>query len=226
MEIKQASFVKSAVYERDYPEHLGKLEFAFVGRSNVGKSSLINSITGRKKLAKTSKTPGRTQLINYFKANDDFYIVDLPGYGFAKVPKAMKKEWGDTMNRYLASHRGKFVFVLLDIRRVPSEEDMEMLQWLDHYDVPFKIIFTKMDKVSANEKFKCLKDIRKKIEFDNRDVLFHSSLTNSGRDQVLAFIEEMLSEEYQEPAPIATEGDMLLEEDEENVKLVEENEGG
>ncbi|MGL4253780.1 MAG: ribosome biogenesis GTP-binding protein YihA/YsxC [Fusobacteriaceae bacterium] len=225
MDIKQASFVKSAVYEKDYPEHLGKLEFAFVGRSNVGKSSLINSITMRKKLAKTSKTPGRTQLINYFMMNNSFYIVDLPGYGFAKVPKAMKKEWGDTMNRYLASHRGKFVFVLLDIRRTPSEEDMEMLQWLDHYDVPFRIIFTKMDKVSANEKFKCLKDIRKKIDFHNDDVLFHSSLTNSGRDQVLDFIEEMLEEDYHEPAPIATEGDELLDE-EDGMKLIEENEGG
>lgn len=199
MQIKQAEFVKSAVHEKDYPEHKGKLEFAFVGRSNVGKSSLINSITNRKKLAKTSKTPGRTQLINYFVINNDFYVVDLPGYGFAKVPKEMKKEWGDTMNRYLASHRGKFVFVLLDIRRVPSEEDLEMLQWLDHYDVPFKIIFTKMDKVSGNEKFKCLKDIRKKIDFDNSDVLFHSSLSNNGKDEVLNFMEEMLNEEYVEP---------------------------
>lgn len=225
MEIKQASFVKSAVYENDYPEHLQKLEFAFVGRSNVGKSSLINSLTMRKKLAKTSKTPGRTQLINYFLINQSFYIVDLPGYGFAKVPKAMKKEWGDTMNRYLASHRGKFVFVLLDIRRVPSGEDMEMLQWLDHYDVPFKIIFTKMDKVSGNDKFKCLKEIRQKVDFHNDDVLFHSSLTNNGRDQVLAFIEEMLGEDYHEPAPIATEGDELLDEDD-DLHLIEENEGG
>ena len=225
MEVKNAEFVKSAVYEQDYPEHLGKLEFAFVGRSNVGKSSLINSITNRRKLAKTSKTPGRTQLINYFKVNSEFYIVDLPGYGFAKVPKAMKKEWGDTMNRYLASHRGKFVFVLLDIRRIPSEEDMEMLKWLDHYDVPFGIIFTKMDKVSGNERAKCLKDIRKKVDFRNEDVLFHSSLTNKGRDDVLQFIEEMLEEDYHEPAPIATEGDELLDEDE-NIKLIEENEGG
>lgn len=225
MEVKIAEFVKSAVYEGDYPEHLGKLEFAFVGRSNVGKSSLINSITNRRKLAKTSKTPGRTQLINYFKVNSEFYIVDLPGYGFAKVPKAMKKEWGDTMNRYLASHRGKFVFVLLDIRRVPSEEDMEMLQWLDHYDVPYGIIFTKMDKVSGNERAKCLKDIRKKIDFRNEDVLFHSSLTNKGKEDVLSFIEDMLQEEYHEPSPIATEGDELLDE-EENIKLIEENEGG
>lgn len=195
MQIKQSQFVKSAVYEKDYPEHKGKLEFAFVGRSNVGKSSLINSITGRKKLAKTSKTPGRTQLINYFLVNNDFYVVDLPGYGFAKVPKAMKKEWGDTMNRYLASSRDKLVFVLLDIRRVPSEDDLEMLTWLDHFDVPFKIIFTKMDKVSGNEKFKCLKEIRKKIEFDADDVLFHSSLNDLGKDSILSFMEETLGME-------------------------------
>lgn len=192
MKIKQAEFVKSAVYEKDYPMELQNMEFAFVGRSNVGKSSLINSITGRKKLAKTSKTPGRTQLINYFKVNNEFYIVDLPGYGFAKVPKEMKAEWGKTMERYVASNRKKLVFVLLDIRRVPSEEDMEMLVWLDHHDIPFKIIFTKMDKVSNNEKFKCLKDIKKKVEFHNDDVFFHSSLNDTGKEDILNYIESLL----------------------------------
>lgn len=192
MKIKQAEFVKSAVYEKDYPMELQNMEFAFVGRSNVGKSSLINSITGRKKLAKTSKTPGRTQLINYFKINSEFYIVDLPGYGFAKVPKEMKAEWGKTMERYVASNRKKLVFVLLDIRRVPSEEDMEMLVWLDHHDIPFKIIFTKMDKVSNNEKFKCLKDIKKKVEFHNDDVFFHSSLNDTGKEDILNYIESLL----------------------------------
>lgn len=194
MIIKQADFVKSAVYERDYPEEINKVEFAFVGRSNVGKSSLINSLTGRRKLAKTSKTPGRTQLINYFKVNNEVYFVDLPGYGFAKVPKEMKQEWGQTMERYLASPRHKLVFVLLDIRRVPSGEDIDMLHWLDHFDIPFKIIFTKMDKVSNNEKFKCLKAIKTKIDFTNDDVLFHSSLSNSGKDEVLEFIGEHLEE--------------------------------
>lgn len=195
MKIKQAEFVKSAVYEKDYPMELNNMEFAFVGRSNVGKSSLINSITGRKKLAKTSKTPGRTQLINYFKVNNEFYIVDLPGYGFAKVPKEMKAEWGKTMERYVASARKKLVFVLLDIRRIPSEEDMEMLVWLDHHDIPFKIIFTKMDKVSNNEKFKCLKDIKKKVEFYNDDVFFHSSLNDTGKEDILNYIESLLIKE-------------------------------
>lgn len=194
MIIKQADFVKSAVYEKDYPEELQNIEFAFVGRSNVGKSSLINSITNRNKLARISKTPGRTQLINYFIINNEFFLVDLPGYGFAKVPKAMKAEWGQTMERYLASKRNKLVFVLLDIRRVPTGEDLDMLHWLDHFDIPFKIIFTKMDKVSNNEKFKCLKEIRTKLEFHNDDVFFHSSLKNTGKDEILDYIEKVLNE--------------------------------
>lgn len=194
MKIKQADFVKSSVFEKDYPEELNKIEFAFVGRSNVGKSSLINSLTGRNKLAKTSKTPGRTQLINYFLINREFYFVDLPGYGFAKVPKEMKKEWGKTMERYLVSPRKKIVFVLLDIRRVPSEEDLEMLNWLEYFGTPFKIIFTKMDKVSNNERFKALKEIRKKIEFKNEDVFFHSSLNNSGKEEILEYIGDYLKD--------------------------------
>ncbi|WP_335993570.1 ribosome biogenesis GTP-binding protein YihA/YsxC [Fusobacterium polymorphum] len=193
MKIKKADFVKSAVYEKDYPEQLDKIEFAFVGRSNVGKSSLINSLTSRLKLARTSKTPGRTQLINYFLINDEFYIVDLPGYGFAKVPKEMKKQWGKTMERYIASERKKLVFVLLDIRRVPSDEDIEMLEWLEYNEMDYKIIFTKIDKLSNNERAKQLKAIKTRLVFDNEDVFFHSSLTNKGRDEILNFMEEKLN---------------------------------
>ena len=193
MKIKKADFVKSAVYEKDYPEQLDKMEFAFVGRSNVGKSSLINSLTSRLKLARTSKIPGRTQLINYFLINDEFYIVDLPGYGFAKVPKEMKKQWGKTMERYIASKRKKLVFVLLDIRRVPSDEDIEMLEWLEYNEMDYKIIFTKIDKLSNNERAKQLKAIKTRLVFDNEDVFFHSSLTNKGRDEILNFMEEKLN---------------------------------
>lgn len=194
MKIKRADYLKSAVYEKDYPEVLSGVEFAFVGRSNVGKSSLINSLTSHSKLARTSKTPGRTQLINFFTINQEFYIVDLPGYGFAKVPKQMKKEWGMTIERYIISKRKKLIFVLLDIRRIPSEEDMEMLHWLDYHKLDFKIIFTKTDKVSNNEKFRLLKDIRKKIEFENEDVFFYSSLNHKGREELLAFMEETLKQ--------------------------------
>ena len=193
MKIRKADFAKSAVYEKDYPEQLEKMEFAFVGRSNVGKSSLINSLTSRLKLARTSKTPGRTQLINYFLINDEFYIVDLPGYGFAKVPKEMKKQWGKTMERYIASKRKKLVFVLLDIRRVPSDEDIEMLEWLEYNEMDYKIIFTKIDKLSNNERAKQLKAIKTRLVFDNEDVFFHSSLINKGRDEILDFMEAKLN---------------------------------
>lgn len=188
MKINKAEFVKSAVQKKMYPDALSKKEFAFIGRSNVGKSSLINSLTGRKNLARTSKTPGRTQLINFFLINDNIYFVDLPGYGFAKVPSNVKKNWGNIIETYLSSEREKIVFLLLDIRRIPSNEDIEMLEWLEHFDIEYYIIFTKNDKVSNNERFKCLKDIRSKLKFDNSDVFFHSSLNNNGKEEILDFI--------------------------------------
>lgn len=187
MEIKQADFVTSAVNEKGYPEKRG-LEFAFVGRSNVGKSTLINSVTNRKKLAKTSKTPGKTQLINYFLINREYYFVDLPGYGFAKVPKSITKKWGETMAEYLISDRKKIVFLLIDIRRIPSGEDITMLEWLEHYNIDYRVIFTKADKLSNNQRFRQLKEIRKKLEFDNEDVFFYSALSKEGKEDLLEFI--------------------------------------
>ncbi len=187
MNIKKSEFVKSAVYEQDYPQFIG-LEFSFIGRSNVGKSSLINSLTGRRSLARTSKTPGRTQLINYFLIDESIHFVDLPGYGFAKVPEAVKKNWGKTIETYLKSQRDKIVFLLLDIRRIPSGEDIEMLKWLEHFDIEYYIIFTKTDKLSNNEKFRQLKEIKKKVVFNNEDVFFYSSLKNIGKDELLEFI--------------------------------------
>ena len=194
MEINKSEFVKSAVVEKDYPDSNNIVEFSFIGRSNVGKSSLINSLTKRKSLARTSKTPGRTQLINYFLINDKIYFVDLPGYGFAKVPDAVKKNWGKTIESYLISNREKVVFLLLDLRRVPSNEDMEMLKWLEHFGIEYYIIFTKADKLSNNEKFKQLKEIRKKLVFKNEDVFFYSSLKNTGREELLNFIGKRIIE--------------------------------
>ena len=195
MEIKKSEFVKSAVYEKDYPEKKG-IEFSFIGRSNVGKSSLINSLTNRRNLARTSKTPGRTQLINYFLIDSEIYFVDLPGYGFAKVPEAVKRNWGTTIETYLKSERDKVVFLLLDLRRIPSGEDMEMLRWLEHYNIEDYIIFTKSDKLSNNEKAKQLKEIKKKLEFNNEDVFFSSALKNTGKEELLDFIYEKVKNYY------------------------------
>lgn len=187
MEIKKSDFVTSCVAANRYPEFLG-VEFAFVGKSNVGKSSLINTLTGRRTLAKTSKTPGKTQLINYFIINSSFYFVDLPGYGFAKVPEQVKRDWGKIIEEYLKSERKKLVFVLLDIRRIPSQDDLEMIEWLKHYGIDYKIIFTKVDKFSNNERIKHLKEIKKKIDIDGERAMFFSSLTKHGKNEVLEFI--------------------------------------
>ena len=146
-------------------------------------------------MARTSKTPGRTQLINFFLINDSVYFVDLPGYGFAKVPVNIKKNWGNIIETYLASNRSKVVFLLLDIRRIPSQDDINMLEWLEHYNIEYYIIFTKNDKVSNNERFRQLKEIKKKLVFDNEDVFFHSSLKNTGTDKLLEFIERRINEE-------------------------------
>ncbi len=189
MRIRKAEFEKSAVLVSDYPEDRG-VEFSFIGRSNVGKSSLINSLTNRRSLARTSKTPGRTQLINYFLINDEMYFVDLPGYGFAKVPEAVRRTWGKTIENYLISNRQKIVFLLLDIRRIPSTEDLQMLRWLDYYKVEYYIVFTKSDKLSNNERFKQLKEIKKQLEFKNEDVFFYSALKNTGREELEEFIFE------------------------------------
>lgn len=124
--------------------------------------------------------------------NDEFYIVDLPGYGFAKVPKEMKNN-GDRLWKDILQVKEKLVFVLLDIRRVPSDEDIEMLEWLEYNEMDYKIIFTKIDKLSNNERAKQLKAIKTRLVFDNEDVFFHSSLTNKGRDEILNFMEEKLN---------------------------------
>ena len=120
----------------------------------------------------------------------------MPGYGFAKVPEAVKRNWGTTIETYLKSERDKVVFLLLDLRRIPSGEDMEMLRWLEHYNIEYYIIFTKSDKLSNNEKAKQLKEIKKKLEFNNEDVFFSSALKNTGKEELLDFIYEKVKNYY------------------------------
>lgn len=149
--INQSSFVTSVGQGQNYPAPLA-CEIAVVGRSNVGKSSLINCLTNNHKLAKTSQTPGKTRLINYFLMNNVFYLVDLPGYGFAKRSKDEKTEWGNLIGSYMASGRPKHLLLLVDIRHEPSPEDREMFQWTLHAGVPFTIIATKADKISKSQR--------------------------------------------------------------------------
>src|SRR4030043_1193312 len=148
MKIPSADFIKSAVWPPQYPPATLP-EIAFVGRSNVGKSSLINTLVGRKNLAKTSNSPGRTQLINFFTINEKISFVDLPGYGFAKVAQSVKKDWGDMIEAYLRERQClALVVFILDIRRNPSKDDLSLRDWLDQYRKPYLHILKKNDKLS------------------------------------------------------------------------------
>lgn len=149
--IKQAEFLTSVGQGQSYPAPLA-CEIAIVGRSNVGKSSLINMLCGSRKLAKTSQTPGKTRLINYFLLNREFYLVDLPGYGFAKTSKAEQRGWGDLIESYLSSGRPKHLFLLIDIRHEPSAEDRQMFAWTLYSGVPYTLVATKADKLSRSQR--------------------------------------------------------------------------
>jgi GTP-binding protein len=190
--IKSTEFIKSAVKPSHYPE--GDLpEIAFAGRSNVGKSSLINVLVNRKNLVRTSSTPGRTQLINFFNVNGLFTLVDLPGYGFARVPLAVKKEWGPMMETYFAKRatlRG--VVLILDVRRTPVAEDTQMLQWFRAYDIPALLVVTKCDKVSRNERGKQADVIARALGVVKDDLCFFSALSKDGTAEIWERIERLL----------------------------------
>ena len=151
MKVLSAEFVLSAKEPAHYPP-AALPEIAFAGRSNVGKSSLINTLLKRKGLARTSNTPGRTQEINFFSVNNRMYFIDLPGYGYAKVPEKMRKNWGPMIETYLSQRQTlRLVVLILDVRRDPSEEDRQLIGWLQFYRLPFFIVLTKIDKVSWNQ---------------------------------------------------------------------------
>jgi GTP-binding protein len=159
MKILSAEFVTSAARPKQFPVD-GKPQIAFAGRSNVGKSSLINAILNRKSLVKTSATPGKTQLINFFLINGTFYCVDLPGYGYARAPRAVVDAWAPMIEGYLKdSPRLRAAIVLLDIRRVPDDRDRRLIEWLRHYGVPAVYVLTKSDKVKRQEAVKAQRDI-------------------------------------------------------------------
>lgn len=194
MKIKSADFVISVAKPVAILKNTSN-EFAVIGKSNVGKSTFINSVLNNKKIAKSSSKPGCTRLINYFKINDGaFYFVDLPGYGYATVSKEEKIKWGKLIETYLTQSPSlKHVFFLVDVRHKPSEDDMLMMNYFNHYRIPFTVIANKTDKLSKNELVKAKKIIYSTLGLGIDNIIDYSGLKNLGRDKVYEKIDEILS---------------------------------
>ena len=195
MIIKKAELVAVAVKKNQYPED-NKKEIAFAGRSNVGKSSLFNLLVNRKNLARVSGSPGKTRTINFYEINDEFRIVDLPGYGYAKVSKSVTENWGDMIEAYLKDRQGLLKVVqLVDIRHAPSAQDVQMYEWLKHYGFDGIVVATKSDKISRNEMTKSISDIRKTLGLSPEDkVIPVSSLKRTGYDMLMEELDRLLEE--------------------------------
>lgn len=194
MKINSAKFVTSAVRRSQYPDD-NRQEFLLVGRSNVGKSSFINKLVNRKNIARTSAIPGKTQTLNFYLINDSFYLVDVPGYGFAKVSKKLKNKFGMIIEDYLKMRENlEMVFMLVDFRHRPTEDDILMYNYLKYYNIPVTVIATKSDKVSRNsydKNKKIIKDSLKMIDGD--DLILFSAVNKEGRSDVLNKILEIIS---------------------------------
>ena len=190
MIIKKAEFIKSVSSAAGLPDD-GKPEFAFIGRSNVGKSSLMNMLLGRRNLVKTSKKPGKTVLLNYFNVNDSFYFVDLPGYGFASRSKSEQDLWRVLIEKYLRTRESLAdIFLLIDSRHGVLPNDGQMIEFLDHYQIGYTPVFTKTDKLTKTE----LSAAKQK----NPGSFFASAVTGAGREQLLDYVEKTLSREAEE----------------------------
>ena len=196
MVIKDASLEIIATRRSQYPIE-NKPEFLLVGRSNVGKSSFINSILSRKNLAYTSAKPGKTQTLNFYNVNDSFYLIDVPGYGYASVDKMPQNKFGMMIEEYLAKRSQlKRVFMLIDFRHKPTEDDMLMYNFLKYYNLPVTVIATKADKIGGSKKQKNLKDILDTIDLVvGDDMVVFSSVTRLGVKEVLKKIEDLLEED-------------------------------
>jgi GTP-binding protein len=193
LHIKSAEFIKSAASLAGCPPP-ELPEIAFAGRSNVGKSTLINTLVERKGLVRTSRTPGRTQLLNFFAINGEMNLVDLPGYGYAQVPVAVKKAWGPMIRNFLERRETlRAVVVLFDIRRVPREEDLQLLDWLEEFAIPTIPVITKSDKISRNQRAAQLKPIAAATGLELADFTLFSALTRDGRDEIWERIGDALA---------------------------------
>ena len=193
MQIKNAEFIKSVGVIKNYFNH-DLPEIAIVGKSNVGKSSLINMLTNNSKLAKVSKQPGKTKLLNYFLINKEFYLVDLPGYGFARVSKSEKTDWDDLMGHYFSSSEQlKAVIILMDIRHDPSNDDKAMVQLCEYYSIPYIIVATKADKIAKSKrKNECMR-LKRLIPSSFDYTVLAISNDGYGKDELLMAIERKLS---------------------------------
>lgn len=193
MIIKTAEFVKSSGKWQECPEP-NIPEYAFIGRSNVGKSSLINAMMNHKDLAKTSQTPGKTQLINHFLVNENWYLTDLPGYGYAKVSKVQRKDFEKLITNYILNRRNLVnLFVLVDVRHNPQKIDLEFIQWCGESGIPFSIVFTKSDKLKPNAVIKNVEDYKAELHKtweDLPELYITSAEKKEGGDQILDFIEK------------------------------------
>lgn len=193
MKIKKAELETVAVKPAQYPPDTLP-EIAFAGRSNVGKSSLLNLLTGRKSLARVSGSPGKTRTINFYRINDAFRIVDLPGYGYAKVAKAVTENWGEMMETFFQQRQGlRKVVQLVDIRHAPSAQDIQMYEYLRHYGLDGLLVATKADKVSRNEMVKCIRTIRQTLGLSSDDLVIPiSALKRTGQEDLLTEMEKIL----------------------------------
>ena len=192
MKIKKAELETVCGVSSAFPENILP-EFAFAGKSNVGKSSLINALMQRKSLARTSQTPGKTQTVNFYNVNDEFYFVDLPGYGFTKVAETVKAKWGRMVERYLkSSHVLRAVFLLVDMRHKPTADDVLMYEWVLSKGFHPIVICTKQDKLKKNEIPKAIKLIRETLRMEDEDILIpFSAETKLGREEIYKLIEEL-----------------------------------
>lgn len=194
IEFKNAKFIKSAVEPAGYPvvkNDKGEIlsEVAVVGRSNVGKSSLLNDLFQSKGLVKTSATPGKTQLLNFFTLNNQLVFVDLPGYGYAKVSHETRKKWGPMIQRYLDKRDNlRVVLFLFDIRRLPTEEDIALMSWIQEKNKPVLLILTKVDKVTQNQKKIAEKKIKEKFGESVPSSIYYSTLKRVGRRELMGWI--------------------------------------
>ncbi|MCD6186219.1 MAG: YihA family ribosome biogenesis GTP-binding protein [Deltaproteobacteria bacterium] len=193
MIIKSSEFITSAVKPSQYPD-TGLPEIAFAGRSNVGKSSLINGLINRKRLVKTSSTPGRTQLVNFFMINSAFVFVDLPGFGYAKVPISVRKTWGPMIETYLSTRETlQGVVLIMDLRRTPRLEELNFIDWLNHYDIPVILVLTKADKLSKTKQIKQVIAISKTLSIDKNSLILFSTKTRLGKEKVWDGIKNLLN---------------------------------